>query len=190
MDSMSSYNGALTDSAGKLAAVFSTHFPGAFSVNTSKSVAIGDKQTPLLMSGSTVVNLNTDIVDRFTSVTKAVATVFVRTGDDFMRVSTSLKKEDGSRAVGTALDKNHPAYQGLLEGEEFTGKATLFGKDYMTKYVPVKDGQGNVVAVLFIGLDFSDGLKALKEKERPSRSGVPAISSSLMQRKGKTWASW
>lgn len=172
VNSMSSYHAALSDSAGKMAAVFRAYFPGSFSQDQAKSITIGDKQTPILKNGSTTLNLNTEIVDRFTDVTKAVGTVFVRTGDDFVRVATSLKKEDGSRAVGTALDRMHPAYQGLLKGEEFVGKATLFGKDYMTKYLPVKDGQGKVIAVLFVGLDFTDGLKALKEKIRAVKIGT------------------
>jgi methyl-accepting chemotaxis protein len=185
VDSMSSYHGALSDSAGKLAAVFRSYFSGPFAVDASKSVVVGDKETPAIRNGSTLLNLNTEIVDRFTSVTKAVATVFVRTGDDFVRVSTSLKKEDGSRAIGTALDRNHPAYQGLLKGDEFVGKATLFGKDYMTKYVPVKDGQGKVIAVLFIGLDFTDGLKTLKEKVRAVKIGKTGYIYAIDAKEGK-----
>ncbi len=184
-DSMSSYHAALTDSAGKLAAIFRTVFPGPFSVDASRTVTVGDKQTPLLMSGSTVVNLNTDIVDRFTSVTKEAATVFLRTGDDFVRIASSLKKEDGSRAVGTSLDRNHPAYAGLLKGDDYVGKATLFGKDYMTKYLPIKDGEGKVIAVLFIGLDFTDGLKTLKEKIRAVKVGKTGYIYALDAREGK-----
>ncbi len=184
VDSMASYHAALSDSADKLSAVFRTEFPGAFSIDTTKTITVGDKQTPLLTSGATIVNLNTDIVDRFTSVTKVVATVFVRATDDFVRVSTSLKKEDGSRAIGTALDRNHPAYQSLLKGEVFVGKATLFGKDYLTKYLPIKDGQGTVIAVLFIGLDFTDGLKVLKEKVRTVRIGKSGYIYAIDAREG------
>jgi methyl-accepting chemotaxis protein len=185
VDSMSSYHASLSDSAGKLAAVFRSDFSGPFAVDSSKTVAVGEKQTPVITSGSTVINLNTEIVDSFTSVTKAVATVFVRSGEDFVRVSTSLKKEDGSRAIGTGLDRNHPAYQGLLKGDEYVGKATLFGKDYMTKYVPVKDGQGKVIAVLFIGLDFTDGLKALKDKVRAVKVGTTGYIYALEAKEGK-----
>jgi methyl-accepting chemotaxis protein len=185
VDSMSSYHGALSDSAGKLAAVFRSNFHGAFAVAPSRTVAVGDKQVPVLSSGSAVLNLNTDFVDGFTSLTKAVATVFVRSGDDFIRVSTSLKKEDGSRAIGTALDRTHPAYQGLLKGEEFVGKATLFGKDYMTKYLPVKDAQGKVIAVLFVGLDFTDGLKALKDKIRSVKVGKSGYIYAIDAKEGK-----
>lgn len=170
-NSMSSYNSALADSASKLTAVFGTYFPGEFRIDPEKSVAIGDKETPAVMAGSILLNLNTQIVDRFTKVTGAVCTVFARSGDDFIRVSTSLKKEDGNRAIGTALDRKHPAYQGLLKGEDFIGKAALFGKDYMTKYMPIKDVGGKVIAVLFIGVDFTEGLKVLKEKIRSIKIG-------------------
>ena len=186
VNAMSSYHAALADSSGKMSAVFRTYFPGSFRVDPSKTVTIGDKQTPTITAGSTTLNLNTEIVDRFTNVTKAVGTVFVRSGDDFIRVSTSLKKEDGSRAIGTALDKLHPAYQGLLKGEEFTGKATLFGKDYMTKYQPLKDDGGKIIAVLFIGLDFTDGLKSLKEKITGIKIGQTGYFYALDAKEGKS----
>ncbi|GAB6184437.1 methyl-accepting chemotaxis protein [Thermodesulfovibrio hydrogeniphilus] len=51
------------------------------------------------------------------------------------------------------------------------GKAVLFGKDYMTKYVPVKDGSGNVVGVLFIGFDITDTMKHFKEFIRSIKVG-------------------
>ena len=38
--------------------------------------------------------------------------------------------------------KAHPAYAAMLDGRHYLGKARLFGKDYMTKYVPVKDPAG------------------------------------------------
>ena len=165
-DAMTVYNSALTDSASKLMSVFRSSFPGQFSVSPSRTILSGEAAMPILRSGGTTVNLNTVIVDRFSEITKSVATVFVRSGDDFVRVATTLKKNDGSRALGTTLDRSHPAYPGLLKGEEYVGKATLFNKDYMTKYLPIKDGEQRVIAVLFVGLDFTEGLKALKEKMR------------------------
>jgi len=181
----SSYHSAVAESSGKLAPVFRTYFPGSFSVNGSKTIAIGDRQTPALYAGSTLLNMNNDIVDRFTAVTRAVGTVFVRTGDDFARISTSLKKEDGSRAVGTLLDRNHPAYRKLLKGEEFVGKARLFGKDYMTTYLPVKDGQGQIIAALFVGLDFTDSLRALKDRLRKFKVGKSGYFFALDAKEGK-----
>jgi len=183
---MASYHAALAESAGKMNVIFSGFFPGTFELNTSKTVTIGDKQTPSLSAGAVIINLNTDIVDKFTTMTKAVGTVFVRSGDDFVRISTSLKKEDGSRAIGTELDRIHPAYQRLLKGEDFVGKASLFGKDYMTTYVPVKDNSGKVIAALFIGLDFTDGLKALKDKIRSVKIGRTGYYYAIDAQEGKS----
>jgi methyl-accepting chemotaxis protein len=185
VNSMSSYHAAHVNSASKVMAVFRTCYPGTFCIDPSKSVSIGDKQVPVLNSGSVLVNQNTDIVDRFTSITKDVGTVFVRSGDDFIRVSTSLKKEDGSRSIGTALDRMNPAYQGLLKGEEFIGKATLFGKDYMASYMPIKDEGGKVIAALFIGHDLTDSLNALKDKIRSVKLGQTGYIYALDAKEGK-----
>ena len=185
VDCVSSYHLVLVENTQKIASVFQTFFPGSFSVNPSATVTIGDKQTPILTSGSTTLNLNNELVDRFTRVTKAVGTIFVRTGDDFVRISTSLKKEDGNRAIGTLMDRKHPAYQGLLKGEEYAGKAHLFGKDFMTTYLPVKDAQGRVIAALFVGLDFTENLKMLKDKIRGFKNGKTGYFFALDAKEGK-----
>ncbi len=109
--------------------------------------------------------ISQDNIDRFTSVTGAVATLFMRQGGDFLRVSTSLKKQDGTRAVGTLLARDHPGYRKVLAGESYTGPALLFGRNYMTKYVPIMRG-GAVSGIYFIGLDFTEGIQHLKKKIR------------------------
>ena len=91
------------------------------------------------------------IVDNFTQQTGAFATIFFRKGDDFIRVTTSLKKEDGSRAINSKLEHSHPAYSQLLAGESYIGEAKLFDNNYLTKYIPIKDDRGDVLAILFVG---------------------------------------
>ena len=137
---------------------------GKFELDPGQNIQLAGKTTPLLTLNGEAQNGNFASVDRFTAATGIVATVFARQGDDFVRVTTSLKKEDGSRAVGTPLGGLHPAHPALLRGESYTGKAKLFGRDFMTHYQPVKNAAGEVVAVLFTGLDFTDGLKYLKQK--------------------------
>lgn len=169
VNSMSSYHSALVEGAERMSAVFVKSFREPFESDPKQTIRIGNVETPVLRTGRDVLNLNNTPVDRFTAVTNAVASVFVRSGNDFVRVATSLEKEDGTRAIGTVLERNHPAYQGLLKGEPFTGKVKLFSKDYMTKYVPVRNNAGQVIAVLFIGLDFTDNLQVLKQQIRNSR---------------------
>jgi len=108
--------------------------------------------------------LNGDIteVDLFHQQNGGVATIFMRKGDDFERITTSLKREDGERATGTTLARNHPAYPLMLEGKTYTGRASLFGKPYMTHYEAIRNAAGQVVAILFVGFDMTDFQKSLE----------------------------
>ncbi|NMM08566.1 methyl-accepting chemotaxis protein [Polaromonas sp.] len=91
------------------------------------------------------------------------ATVFVVQGEDFRRITTSVVKENGERAVGTLLDRKSPAYAELRAGRKFVGRATLFGRPFMTIYEPVRDEAGRLVAVLYVGLDISRQQAFLRE---------------------------
>ena len=158
-------------STDRLASFFLTMFPAGLSVDTAQTVKIGTTDTPLTKAGDTTLNRNFDTVDAFTRATGGVATVFARSGEDFIRVTTSLKKEDGERAIGTKLDRAHPAYPRMLSGETYLGKARLFGREYMTKYVPVKDSAGRVNAILFVGFDLTAALQSLAQSVGKIRFG-------------------
>ena len=102
------------------------------------------------------------------------ATIFVVQGEDFRRITTSVKKENGERAVGTLLDRKSPAYAELRAGRKFVGRVVLFGSPFMTVYEPVRDEAGRVVAVLYIGLDISRQqafLRAAVDKTRIFETG-------------------
>jgi hypothetical protein len=81
----------------------------------------------------------------------AAATIFVKSGDQYKRVATTVKKEDGSNAVGTALDPKSPAIAKLNSGEPYYGDATVFGKTYDAGYEPIKDAAGAVIGAYFVG---------------------------------------
>jgi|GEM_PF-975870 len=110
-------------------------------------------------------------VDRFTQDTGAVVTIFARDGEDFVRVSTSLRNEKGERVIGTKLAHDSPAYGPLTKQQPYTGKARLFGRDYMVHYRPLLDDAGALVGVLFVGKDYGSELTALKERTRAMRIG-------------------
>ncbi|EJO3995799.1 methyl-accepting chemotaxis protein [Vibrio vulnificus] len=101
--------------------------------------------------GESLIN-DTKLVDSFTRDTGAVATIFAPFGDDFIRVSTSLKNPSGQRVVGTTLGYDHPAYQKLRSGQAYYAQVKLFGESYITYYSPILDAQNKVTGVSFIGL--------------------------------------
>ena len=40
----------------------------------------------------------------------------------------------------------------------------MFGRDYITQYKPIKADGGKVIAISFVGLDFTEGLKIFQER--------------------------
>ena len=138
-------------------------------------LALEDAGKGLLSNHGTLINDSSTEVDSFASIfVGGNATVFVVQGEDFRRISTSVKKENGERAVGTLLDRKSLAYEVLRTGKKFVGRVMLFGRPVMTVYSPVRDASGAVVAVLYIGLDVSDqeaSLKAAVDKSRIFDSG-------------------
>lgn len=160
---------------------FEMNFPGEFSLE-------GNDDAPVLRHAKTdVLNGNFDLVDRFTAKTGAVATIFVRKGDDFVRITTSLKKEGGERAVGTGLGREHPAHALLLSGKPYVGRASLFGKAFYTSYMPLLSGDGKVIGASFIGLDITPELEALKKAIRSLKVGETGYYYVLDAAPGKTY---
>ena len=166
------FNTAMSNEASSFARMFAAGFGGGeFALDPSAPVEIAGKPTPSLTHGGKALNLDFTIPDKFTSDTGVVATIFAADGDEFVRVTTSLKKENGERAVGTQLDHAHPSYPLLRAGNGYIGLATLFGKQYITQYDPIKDAGGKVIGVLFIGLDISKNLEVLKQKIKAIKIG-------------------
>jgi methyl-accepting chemotaxis protein len=165
------YDHSITQSTEKFANVFTSYFPDRFQLHPERTIKVGTVDTPELTHGNKALNNDFKSIDYFTSMTGAVATVFARTGDDFVRITTSLKKQDGSRAIGTMLGKNHPAYGYLMKGESYLGRANLFGRDYSTKYLPIKGAGGEVIGLLFVGMDTTDAFKFMKEQIKGIKIG-------------------
>lgn len=103
-------------------------------------------------------------VESFTRSTGAVATIFARQGDSFVRIATTVRNDKGERVVGTSLATTHPAFPLVTAGKTYTGPASLFGQEYMTYYAPLLDASGQVQAIAFIGINFTEGLEALKKR--------------------------
>jgi methyl-accepting chemotaxis protein len=158
------FNTAVTSEVDAFARMLASDFKGGFSLDPAATVEVGGRSTPALKLGDTVLNNDFTIPDAFTAKSGAGATIFVASGEDFIRISTTTKKEDGSRAVGTILDHKHPGYAVLRSGQSYVGLATLFGKQFITRYDPVRDAAGKVVGVLYVGVNVSKEIATLKER--------------------------
>ena len=78
------------------------------------------------------------------------ATLFAKSGDEYIRVSTSVPKPDGSgRAVGTVLAG--PALETIKAGKAHYGEVAILGTPYITGYEPIKDSSGAQIGVYYVG---------------------------------------
>ncbi|WP_407117579.1 Cache 3/Cache 2 fusion domain-containing protein [Bradyrhizobium sp. LMG 9283] len=113
--------------------------------------AVGGKPAPAIYFGSTKMNNNFEVVDGVVKQAQGTATIFVRSGDEYIRVATNVKKDDGSRAIGTVLDPKGKAIEAIRKGEAFYGEVDILGKPYVTGYKPILDASRNVIGIYYVG---------------------------------------
>ncbi|MDO9067560.1 MAG: methyl-accepting chemotaxis protein, partial [Deltaproteobacteria bacterium] len=162
------------------------HLGGEWRLAGEEQVGSGSKNFPALKLNGRVVNNDFTLLDKFTQQFGTLATVNLRVGDDFYRIATSLKNEDGSRPVGTALGSDHPAVPYLLKGESYVGKVTMFNREFITKYQPIKNERGEVIGALFVGNDFTDTWRSLKASISSIRVGEAGYFYAVDVGNGKT----
>ncbi len=109
-----------------------------------------DKTVPVLYFGARKINKNFDVVDEIRKVHSATATIFVKDGDEFVRVSTNVLTPEGKRGVGTQLARNK-AYEALLKGDPYCGVVDVLGAAFDACYNPLKDDAGKIVGATYIG---------------------------------------
>lgn len=189
-DLVASYDKGLHESAMNLRNTLGVMFPEGFHLDPQLKTKIGTVELPALYSGKTLLDLETDRVDRFAATTGGVATLFAVDGNDFVRVSTNVKKENGERALGTRLGDKHPAYALLRSGGDWSGRVMLFGKEFMTDYYALKDADGKVVGVLFTGRPFEDAFARLDKAIRQIKIAESGYFAMLDARPGPSFGKW
>jgi methyl-accepting chemotaxis protein len=105
---------------------------------------------------------NNKLVDDLSADFNIAAAVFARNGNNYRRISTSIADNAGKRAVGTFLETDNAAYQHIQDGNSYTGKDAILGKNYLTEYRPIFAENGKeVIGILFVGMDMATIEKAV-----------------------------
>ncbi len=117
------------------AAYLDQRYPGHWEIRDGK-----------LYKGGTLMNGNFDAVDKIGSLTGDKVTIFQ--GDT--RVATNVLK-DGKRAVGTKVAPE-VAESVLEKGTTYIGKANVAGVLYQTAYLPIRDSEGKVIGIWYVGV--------------------------------------
>lgn len=106
----------------------------------------------VLYFGSKKINDDFSVVDAVKEKMGGAATLFVKSGSNFIRVSTNVMSQ-GKRAVGTKLDIYSPAYISIRQGKPFYGVIGILEKYYDTGYEPISDANGKTVGIFFVGFE-------------------------------------
>jgi signal transduction histidine kinase len=111
------------------------------------------------------------VVDDVREAVGGTATIFQRMNErgDMLRVCTNVEKTDGSRAIGTYIPAANPdgapnpVVSTVLSGSTFVGRAYVVNQWYITAYEPIRDGHGEVIGVLYVGVP-QESVAVLREQ--------------------------
>lgn len=163
------YDELLKNTADNLYDAFESQFSN-IELDSTQMIKVNGVDTPLITNNGITLNNNFDFVDNYTKLKGSTATVFARKADDFVRVTTSLKRADGSRTLGTFLGKKSPAYDAIMSGKKYFGTAHLFGSDYMAVYNPIiKDNK--VIGILYVGYNYTKSFNDFKQRLKDIKVG-------------------
>jgi len=115
------------------------------------SASLDGQTVPDLHLGNSSQVGNFVLVDRLKQLAGCTATLFVKKGDQFVRISTNVPKPDGSRAVGTVLDPAGRAFAAIQNGQPYYGVVDILGKPYMTGYEPMRNAEKQAIGIWYVG---------------------------------------
>jgi len=156
------YNDTLEKNSLVLMNVFQKTFRN-LRLKGDRRVTINGKKTLALFDGFSRLNKNFEPVDFFTKQTGAVAAIYVKDEGKYLRISSSLKDEEGKRILLDEIDSSTLVFSKIEERESYVGLERLASKNYMSVYRPIIS-KGEIIGALYIGYDFTKGLETLEKK--------------------------
>jgi len=116
--------------------------------------------------GSAGQGNNFELVDGLTEVMDGTATIFSKTGPDYIRIATNVIKNK-KRAIGTKLSSTGKAIVNINNGKSYFGQVDILGNPYLTGYAPMLDSSGETIGIWYVG--YSADLRSIQETIESSR---------------------
>lgn len=132
------------------------------------SVQYGSDGNVKSVIGPPVADFSSDLtVDQITRINGGTATATVFRFDaaknDFIRLTTTVKRPDGKRATGTYLGNKGPVFPVIMAGNVYVGIANILGEPYQTGYMPIMDKAGNKTGIIYVGVGKMSELRAVTD---------------------------
>jgi len=103
-----------------------------------------------LYKGQNQISHRTELVDHLSELTGDTVTLFL--GDT--RVATTVRSVNGQRAIGTKVS-DAVAETVLKNGQTYLGEANVVGELYQTAYEPIRDINGDIIGIFYVGISKS-----------------------------------
>lgn len=129
----------------------------AMVIEYAKPVFDENGRVSRVMLGGKLINRDFTLVDKIRDYVfenriykgRALGTVTIFLGD--ARITTNVLAETGERAVGTRVSAS--VHEAVLEkGSLWIDRAFVVNDWYLTAYKPIKDMNGNIIGILYVGL--------------------------------------
>lgn len=92
--------------------------------------------------------IDNQLVDSVKKATGLDMTVFVGN----VRSATTFTMDDGVQRLSGTLEQNPDVTDAVLtRGESYSGVISVFNVDYLSVYTPLKDDDGNIIGMIFVG---------------------------------------
>ena len=110
-----------------------------------------------VLLGGILLNRNFEIVDKvkeviygyekYKGMEVGTATIF----QNDLRISTNVKNQDGSRAIGTLVSED--VYNEVIEkGNQYVGEAFVVNAWYLSAYRPIKGIDNKIIGIFYVGI--------------------------------------
>ena len=117
---------------------------------SQETVSVRDRTVRQLYLGDTTQATRFELVDTVVELVGGTATLFVKSGDDFVRVSTNVIS-DGQRAIGTILAPTGRAIAAIRNGDAYYGMVDILGNPFITGYEPMRNLRGETIGIWYVG---------------------------------------
>jgi len=120
------------------------------------------------------IHHRTDFVDKVQILTQSTATVFQKTSEGYVPISSTVLDKYGKRSIGTLIPDTMQIIKTIEAGQEYKGRVFVLDEWYLTAYKPIKINN-EIKGFLYVGVkqQNTEAIKKIFEQKKYLSSGYP-----------------
>ena len=118
---------------------------------------------PIWRLGMHTITGENGLIDSVQQRAGGVQSVFVLIPQGLVRVATTVRDQNGDRALWTLFPNDHPLTKTILSGEAYFGRTFVVDQWYVAIYTPVRDSSDTVIGMVGTALSEAASVTRLGE---------------------------